>query len=209
MSEISMAFLTAVTEGRLEDARSAITAGADVAFISPMGESAAHYCAREPGQERILFLHAVGAPLEYEARGQRRAIHEAAYKGFPDAIVALHACGVDIDAEDEWGERPIHRAALALEADAVRALLGFGADPFVMTNDGDSPLHLALASPTITVMLLEAGCDPMLRDRQQNNAYEAAAKSYPDTMHVLQSWKARKEAERALQEMIQPPTRPF
>lgn len=206
MSQSGWDFIQAVTEERYEDARSAIAAGADTAYVDSNGQSAAHYCAKEDGQERIHFLHSVGAPLEIEQpRDKRRPVHVAAFEGSPDALIALHACGADINAPDEWRETPLHRAAFARKEDCVRTLLQLGAAPSVQSKQGDSALHYGLSSPAITVMLLEAGCEPLLRDRNGYNAYEIAAQRFEQTLPVLNSWKARQAASSALDEVLLPP----
>lgn len=203
MTQASWEFIKAVAEARFDDAHEAIASGADINYVDSNGQSAAHYCAKEDGRERILFLHSVGASLEIEQTKncKRRPAHIAAYEGFPEALIALHECGVDINAPDEWRETPLHRAALARKDDCVRTLLTLGADPLRFTAQGDSPLHYGLSSPTITVMLLEAGSEPMLRDRLGWNAFETAAQRFQQTLPVLQSWKARQAAATALDEI--------
>eukprot|EP01057_Protomagalhaensia_wolfi_P000566 Protomagalhaensia_wolfi_Nauph_80__565@NODE_131_length_3502_cov_610_941092_g99_i0_p2_GENE_NODE_131_length_3502_cov_610_941092_g99_i0NODE_131_length_3502_cov_610_941092_g99_i0_p2_ORF_typecomplete_len195_score37_60Ank_5/PF13857_6/1_3e03Ank_5/PF13857_6/3e09Ank_5/PF13857_6/0_00018Ank_5/PF13857_6/4_1e15Ank_2/PF12796_7/4_8e14Ank_2/PF12796_7/2e10Ank_4/PF13637_6/2_1e02Ank_4/PF13637_6/4_4e13Ank_4/PF13637_6/6_5e09Ank_3/PF13606_6/3_7e02Ank_3/PF13606_6/0_00054Ank_3/PF13606_6/6_9e05Ank_3/PF13606_6/1_6e08Ank/P len=106
-------------------------------------------------------------------------IHRAAQKGKCDAIRFLLDNNADARALSRTGETPLHIAAFHKNTDAVIELLKSPAKEDVNTAEkehGMTPLHMAIyrGAPDIVEILLQAGADPHIRDKQDQDCLSYA-----------------------------------
>lgn len=116
-------------------------------------------------------------------------------------VSVLLAAGADVNArEPGTGRTPLHEAVRPGKR-AVRLLLEYGADPNAVSISGQTPLHecseyVALEAAEV---LLQAGADPQLRDREGRSAGDLAwieATKFPDDESI------------ALAELLAPSSKP-
>jgi uncharacterized protein len=103
---------------------------------------------------------------------------EAIHRRKPASVEALLEGGADPNRVNARGETPVHVAAFEGDPEALRALLARGGDPDVQNpRTGETPLMRALLSPNRTQyeVLLDAGADPNLADKNGGTALHAAA----------------------------------
>jgi uncharacterized protein len=120
-----------------------------------------------------------GARPETSDRQGQTALHGAAREGHIEIARMLVAAGADAD-DTAWGHTPLMEAAAYGRVAMVRLLLDHGADVNA-SSAGDTALILAAeqyrAGPehleTVQV-LLAAGADTNLRDRDGRAAYDRA-----------------------------------
>jgi cytohesin len=124
-----------------------------------------------------MFLISHGADIN---RGPKTALHTMVLWWMPDSVEALLEAGADINARDEEGKTPLYHAIYTIEwLTMVELLVSHGAD--VKTLPSTTLHHTAEKGlPGITQFLIEAGLDPIARDKQGNTPLHLAA----DNGHV-------------------------
>ena len=156
----STPLLFAARNGRVENARLLLDAGADVDEAAPNGQSAL-VTASFSGQGNLAaFLLERGADPNDATTGYT-ALHTAVLRGDLDLVRALTAHGADPNVRLERGSRqqrnlnwyglsgalagatPFWLAAKYAEVDIMRFLADAGADPLLAPNNGITPLMAA------------------------------------------------------------------
>ncbi|EGG24774.1 putative ankyrin repeat protein [Cavenderia fasciculata] len=139
-------------------------------------------------QEVERSAHPWSAPIEYSTV---LIAHECAKKGLVDDYTKLmNDSGVTastfVNIPDTDGCTALHHAVFKKQKDFVRFLLGHGAEvDMVSHEEGQTPLHWACIAgePQVTYALVEAGADPVYKDKRGYNALLHAAQ-YNDAHSV-------------------------
>ena len=139
------------------------------------------------------YLLQVGAEVDLrQDADEATALHLAADIGHDGIVELLLEAGADVDADIDDGRTALHLAAEKGYASVVERLLAAGADPNVQDGNGNTPLHLAAGrggdwdvwhgegwvvkeEVLVAGYLLEAGADPIRRNRQGDMAPDLAA----------------------------------
>ena len=156
----STPLLFAARNGRIENARLLLDAGADVNEAAPNGQSALVMAAFSGQGKLAAFLLGRGADPNDAAAGYA-ALHTAVLRGDLELVRALSAHGADPNARLERGSRqqrnlnyyglsgalagatPFWLAAKYAEVEIMRFLASAGADPLLMPHNGITPLMAA------------------------------------------------------------------
>ena len=149
--------LFAARQGRVENVRLLLDAGADVNEAAPTGESALVVASFSGQGEVAALLLDRGADPNDQGAGYS-PLHTAVVRGDLELIEALCARGADPNTRltegsqqrreaywfalsERWrGATPFWLAAKFAEVDIMRALIDNGADPLLAANDGTTPL---------------------------------------------------------------------
>ena len=130
-----------------------------------------HRAAQQGHHEVVTSLLSAGAdPDLQDARGWT-PLHRAAQKGHHEVVTSLLSAGADPNITNEHKTTPLHIAVAAGHRDVVDALLAWKKksrlDLNVRAVGGNTPLHYAVATrnPNLTAVLLQAGADPDIGDR--------------------------------------------
>ena len=156
----STPLLFAARNGRIENARLLLDAGADVNEKAPNGESALVLASFSGQGELAAFLLERGADPGTADAGYT-ALHTAVSRGELELVKALCAHGADPNARLTNGSRlqrnlnfyslsaelagatPFWLAAKYAEVEIMRSLAACGADPLLMPDNGITPLMAA------------------------------------------------------------------
>ncbi len=177
----------AVLEGDAMAIGRLVAEGADPNETDRYGWGPLHFAVPLGGMEIVSTLLQAGADPDARTVGGATALHLAASQATESVVSALLDAGADPNAiEAEGGRTPLHEVAwFRREAllPVITVLLDVGADPGSsqdgMDEDGDGSLHFALRNPEVTLLvvqtLLEAGADPIARNRWGNTPLHIAA----------------------------------
>ena len=156
----STPLLFAARNGRIENARLLLDAGADVNEKAPDGQSALVLASFSDQGRLAAFLLERGADPEAADAGYT-ALHTAVLRGDPDLVKALCAHGADPNSRitngsrqqrnlnwyalsaAEAGATPFWLAAKFAETEIMRSLAECGADPLLSPDHGIPPLLVA------------------------------------------------------------------
>jgi cytohesin len=141
-------------------------------------------------REMAVYLMDAGAPLDGREWYDCTLLHEAAKGGDPELIRRLVARGLDVDAHDEDGRTPLQDAVAYGKVEAVAALIEAGAD--VNAGKG-SALRTAAQRQNIPIvqLLLAAGADPSLKDREGRTAASLAGRRVQTLLDQFSSASSR------------------
>ena len=156
----STPLMFAARNGRVENARLLLDAGADVNVKAPNGESALVLASfSDQGKVAALLLERGADPMAADAG--YTALHTAVSRGDAELVKALCAHGADPNARltngslqqrnlnfyslsaQLAGATPFWLAAKYAEVEIMRALADCGADPLLMPDNGITPLMAA------------------------------------------------------------------
>jgi uncharacterized protein len=119
--------------------------------------------------EMVRILLEAGADPELKGRGFT-PLGMAALQGHVRIVRLLLKAGADVDRKSNDGNTPIIAATLMHRADAVRELLAYRPDMAIWNREGRVSLGIAVEQndTNIVTMMLQAGVDPNLMDRNGN-----------------------------------------
>ncbi len=174
--------------GHLEIIRLLLDAGADPNRISAYGNSSALTDAIEQNHlEVVALLLKAGAKVNTPVEDKRTALHYAIRQKNPDLIQSLLKAGADVNAQDYWGGTVLHEAAESGSAKLVAQVIAAGADLNVpLKRDRVTALMLAVPHPECLKLLLDAGADASLRNKEKKSALDLA-KEYPDSLKLIEA----------------------
>lgn len=166
--------MLAVTHDQPVAVRLLIGAGADVNRPGRYGRLPVIQAAGAGHAEVLRELCSAGANLTLASRDGSTALNEAADFGQTGAVIFLLEQGAAVDQRGEAG-----RTALidgAAHPDVVRALVNAHANVNLQANDGVTPLMVAAGRdvPESVEVLLKAGADPKIKDREGRTALDLA-----------------------------------
>ena len=163
------------------------------------------YWGLSPATVHLLLSH--GADIEAtDSRYNKTALIWTAEIGSPATLDVLLQHGANVHDQDIQGSSALHYAAANGRVEIVQRLLSSGADANLRDSEGRTPLiRLASAGsfylagrwwdPTLTerentaVLLLEAGCDPGVRDvHGKAVARYAVGNGYVGILKVIGDW---------------------
>jgi len=161
--------MMAAGAGDLARAQALIASGSDVNARNSRGGTALMYAAvpGDAAMARLLVRH--GARVNLAGANGWTALTIAAVKGHVAVVRLLLTHGADPNHGDLYGYTPLMRAVLEQRSEVVRALLATGRSRVdAVDHYGATALHHAaeVGSRPLADMLLSAGADPQLRDRQ-------------------------------------------
>lgn len=156
----------AARDGRLEELRGLLDAGADANLADVDGETALHAAARNADAAVVALLLDRGADANPASGHGWTPLHFAVREGATPVVDALIRHGAGVNARDAFGRAPLHDAVLREHRPSVERLLAAGADSNALDDFGNSPLHIAIrqGSTEIAHRLLDSGSDPCLRN---------------------------------------------
>ncbi|KAG9312673.1 ankyrin repeat-containing domain protein [Chiua virens] len=179
---------------KLKVMRSLVDKGADIRVVTPKGDTALHFtlgCGIEVDRrlETAQLLVESGCnPLQSNLVGQV-PLHVAASSGFPSLVKYLHSLNAPlppdilISATAPLGKKHVPLSVLQ----TFRFLVDEGANVHALASNGDTPLHIVIrqcfTSPRalkndvpwkIIGFLLNAGCDPFVRNAEGQTAFDLA-----------------------------------
>ena len=187
----------------VEDARSAVAAGADVnergctAMSTPLHRAAWAGSYSAEALNVVTLLVEEGANLEARESGGQTPLHLAAvntYRAGTRIVDYLIAQGANVNARDDRGTTPLVAGMLANILNRSRAvftvLLKAGANPNLADNRGVAPLHVAAgldSSPYFyTSTLLTEGANPNQADNAgRTPLHNAAQWGLPSVVDLL------------------------
>jgi ankyrin repeat protein len=124
-----------------------------------------------PYREMAVYLVESCTPLDVRYRHNNTLLHLAAEGGDPELIRLLVAGRLDLSARNDFGNTPLDEAIAFGNVEAVAALIEAGAD--VNAGNGSALRGAALRqNVSIVQMLLAAGADPSLKDRDGRTAVD-------------------------------------
>lgn len=153
MEAVSVVFLEAVQEGRLDEVREYLDGGVDVNTRNSLGEGALHLV-RDTKIAALLIEG--GADLE-----MRDAQTGMTPLFFQDGEIMrlLIKAGANVDARSDHGNTPLMWYAYSGYKEGITLLLHHGADIEARNADGQTALDIAerFADPEVSAFLLSAG----------------------------------------------------
>ncbi len=170
-----------------------LKAGADPNNISAHGNASALTDAiKQKHVEAARLLLEAGADPNKPVEDSRCALHFAASLGNLELVQLLLRAGADVNARDWWGATPLHLTADAGSIEIARALIKAGAELNVQLKlDRLTPLMMAALHPECFKLLLEAGADVSLRNKEKQTVFELARKN-PESQKLLEAHAGRK-----------------
>lgn len=160
-------------------------------------ESALHLAAREGSESMIDLLMEAGADLRAKD-GQGRGVLHAAVERDGKNAARLIALGARVDKPDDSGMTPLMLASWRGCRKGVEELLKAGASLRARCHRGRGALHYATFGwdPEPLRMLLEAGADPLEKDKEGISALERARREgLEEGVEMIRAHLARKEAQ--------------
>ena len=167
----------AIKHGYLSDAKEAIAAGADVAFMQHRGKSLLRL-AGEGGHGGICELLIGEGLTPNESSGERNysLLHNAvATENYGFAMTLLN-CGAWHSPRTSSGATPLHFAARSGQQLLAGRLIEAGADVNAKNSLGQTPLHLAVRKndSAMEKFLLKRGADKHAKDECGMTPYRLA-----------------------------------
>jgi ankyrin repeat protein len=149
-------------------------------------------------REISLFLIESGAPLDTVAYHGFTLLHLAARGGDPEIIRVLAARGLDVNAINRNSDTPLSSIAWSDKPQAIAALLEAGSNINHHGFDGRTPLHwAALGNLEIVRMLLAAGADAALPDKEGTTPLDLARTRNPQSPEIAKVLEQAAASERA------------
>jgi ankyrin repeat protein len=96
---------------------------------------------------------------------------EAAKSGDMDGLKQMLSHGFDINTQDEKLNTALHHATKQQQYDTMRFLIAQGADLMLQNDWLSTPLHLCEKDIDAIRILLEAGADPNIKDKDYDYPY--------------------------------------
>ena len=133
------------------------------------GDNALMYAVSHGNFEMARALLDAGADPDLKGQGFT-PLGMAALKGYARIVLALLKSGADVDRKSSDGNTPIIAATLLHRTEVVRELLAYHPDMTIWNREGRVSLGIAVQEGymDIVAMMLEAGVDPNLMDRNGN-----------------------------------------
>lgn len=183
----------AAFQGRVDEVRRLLEAGADPHARSFTGETPLHLAALAGRADVVRLLLDKGAdPRADSSRGT--PLHRAAEGGAAEVLELLLNADASVQAPATGDETPLHTAARMGQAEAARLLLEHGADPNVRDSCRNTPLHAAAAykDSELAEMLLAAGADVNARNEEGDTPLSLAERAgAADTAALLRARGAK------------------
>lgn len=133
-----------------------------------------------------------GADVCYTTPDMKNALYLACYKKDEGLVKYLLENGADAISRGYNGQCPIHWASLSGNINIVKLIFAYGADPNVYDSRGRLPTFSALIPENrdkILKILLDAGCNPNAKQKNNNQTILSSLVSMPEDATVLNSIK--------------------
>mmetsp|Transcript_29049 Transcript_29049/g.67953 ORF Transcript_29049/g.67953 Transcript_29049/m.67953 type:complete len:673 (+) Transcript_29049:3-2021(+) len=134
----------AAMDGRTEDVKLLLSAGAGVVAKDTYGLSPLHCAAMKGNCDSLRVLLAWGVDKEAQAGNGSTPLHYAAWGGSSQAVEVLLQAGAKKETKKKDGCTPLHYAAQNGHLSAMKALLSAKAESEATNMNGDTPMHVAL-----------------------------------------------------------------
>ena len=175
--------------GNAEIITTLIQQGADVHQCNDMGETALWYaCLHNPNPEIVAILLDKGADINVRTIGGKTLLMGVVDSANPNSEILkiLIERGVDVNATTKRGKTALMMASIMGHKESVRILIDNSADINARTTTGKTPLIFACgdveknddkviktrpANPIIMEMLIHAGADVTMTDKQKQDAW--------------------------------------
>ena len=188
-------------EGDLFRVRRLIKEGYDVNTRGEYGKAPLIEAANRGHDQVVKELIREGARVNVKDNDQRTALHYASWNGHCTVVKTLCAGGADTNGQDQWGETPLMCAAREGSDKIVCELIRAGASVNVVTSSewygvaaGSTALHLAAAYNHIKcgVLLVEAGADMTVRNKDSQSPLDFASDNFQQTIRQAQSFSTKR-----------------
>ncbi|MGB2866682.1 MAG: ankyrin repeat domain-containing protein [Sedimentisphaerales bacterium] len=153
-----LVFAIWIREGREDNVKALLDAGADVDVKDDNGLTALYWAAFDSSKDVLDLILANG--------NYANTIHLAACRGDLSRIKTLIEEGTDVNTRDGFGCTPLHWAVLAESPDVADFLIAKGADINAKDTRNLSPLMAACALPVVE-LLISKGADIQGQDALQ------------------------------------------
>lgn len=139
------------------------------AVIDEWGENALMHAVSNGNVEMTRVLLEAGADPDLKGRGFT-PLGMAALQGHVRIVRLLLKAGADVDRKSNDGNTPIIAATILHRTDVVRELLAYRPDMTIWNREGRVSLGIAVeqGDKAVVTMMLAAGVDPNLMDRNGN-----------------------------------------
>ncbi|ODU41205.1 MAG: hypothetical protein ABS92_11495 [Thiobacillus sp. SCN 63-374] len=133
------------------------------------GDNALMHAVSHGNFEMTRALLDAGADPDQKGRGFT-PLGMAALRGYTRIVQALLKAGADVDRKSSDGNTPVIAATLMHRTEVVRELLAYHPDMTIWNREGRVSLGIAVQEgyKDIVTLMLEAGVDPNVMDRNGN-----------------------------------------
>ena len=162
--------ITAAADNDTKQVSGLLKAGVDPnAALDQWGENALMHAVLNGNVEMTRILLEAGANPDMKGRGFT-PLGMAALRGHVRIARLLLKAGADVDRKSNDGNTPIIAATIMHRTDVVRELLAYRPDMTIWNREGRVSLGIAveLGYKDIVAMMLDAGVDPNVMDRNGN-----------------------------------------
>lgn len=152
-------------KGHLESVECLLDVGADKNVVDTLNYTPLHTAVQNNRLNVVQHLISVKCNVNRRGIGNFTPLHVAANHGYVEVLEALIKGGAFLDCQDASGNTPLILTARARHYIAMKALIQAGCDLNKTNNDGYTALHFACHKAGGHQILLDAGADPNICDK--------------------------------------------
>jgi len=173
-SELKM--YKAAEKGNLDYVKKAIASEIDVNWHDSDGWTALHATVDSNNTDVAKALVDAGADVDQQNEEGLTPLHAAAMTGKTELVKSFIALGADVNIATNYGKTPLISSAAAGFVNTTEALLDSNASLGKADISGSTALHWAALNNKgyIVELLLQAGADPLIRNKQRYTPADSA-----------------------------------
>ena len=151
--------------GHLDCVECLLDAGADKHAVDTLNYTPLHIAVQNNRLDVVQYFVSIKCSLNRRGIGNFTPLHVAANYGYVDILETLIKGGADVDCQDAAGNTPLILTARLRHYSAMKALINAGCDLNKINNEGYTALHYACHKAGGHQILLDAGADPNICDK--------------------------------------------